>query len=213
MNYLSNITILIIVVTSVVSVLAFSNQQLFSKLLFNPYQVIQRKQYYRLLTHGFVHANWWHLFVNMFVLYFFGTSAENQIHVLAMDGFLKHPVLAYLILYLVSIIFATTISLFRHKNNYLYNSVGASGAVSAVMFFSIFFAPWQRLYLYAAIPIPGIIFAVLYIVYSQYMSKKENDNINHDAHLLGAVFGFVFPLFIDLELIREFIGSIFKIGI
>jgi membrane associated rhomboid family serine protease len=213
MDYISNLTIVIIVITSVISVLAFSNQQLLAKLLFNPYQVLRKGQYYRLLTHGFVHANWWHLFVNMFVLYFFGTTAESHIQRLAFEGYIKYPTLVFLLLYLVSVIFATSISLFRHRDNYLYNSVGASGAVSAVMFFSIFFSPWQKLYLYAAIPIPGIIFAVLYIIYSQYMSKRENDNINHDAHLLGAVFGFVFPLFIDLELIKVFIANVFKIGI
>ncbi len=210
MHLVSNTTIFLIVITSIVSVIAFMNQDLFTRLLFNPYQVLERKQYYRLLTHGFVHANWWHLFVNMFVLYFFGTTAEQHIMGLAIGGYLKYPMLVYLLLYLISIVFATSISLFRHKNNYMYNSVGASGAVSAVMFFSIFFSPWQKLYLYAAIPIPGIVFAVLYIFYSQYMSRKQNDNINHDAHLLGAVFGFIFPLFIDLSLINKFIDGIFN---
>ncbi|MBN1116275.1 MAG: rhomboid family intramembrane serine protease [Bacteroidales bacterium] len=203
-----NVTIVIIIVTASISVLAFQNNNLFSRLQFNPYQVFHRKEYYRLLTHGFIHVGWWHLIVNMFVLFFFGRSAEAYLGALAQAGYLQHPVLIYVVLYITSIVFATSITLFRYKDNYLYNSVGASGAVSAVMFFSIFFDPWQKLYLYAAIPIPGIIFAVAYVIYTQYMSKKQSDNINHDAHLLGAVYGFLFPLFIDLSLISIFINRL-----
>jgi membrane associated rhomboid family serine protease len=107
----------------------------------------------------------------------------------------------------VAIVFSSSISLFRYKDNFLYNSVGASGATSAILMFSIFFSPWELVYIYF-IPVPGIIFAVLYIIYSQYMSKRGGDNIGHDAHLLGSVFGFVFPMFIDLGLIKYFIESL-----
>ncbi len=206
------ITILLIIITGIISVLSFRQREVFSRLQFNAYQIVHRKEYYRMITHGFVHANWWHLFVNMFVLYFFGTHVESILQALAGQNMLKYPVLIYLILYLLAIIFASTISLIRYKDEPLYNSVGASGAVSAIMFFNIFFNPWEKLYLYGVIGIPGIVFAVVYIIYSQYMSRRGGDNINHDAHFLGAVFGFVFPLFIDLNLIRYFIsqlGSIF----
>jgi membrane associated rhomboid family serine protease len=201
-------TYLIIAVTSIISILAFYNRELFLRLQFNAYQVYHRKEYYRLLSHGFVHANWWHLGVNMLVLYFFGTTVELILKELASQDFLKYPVLIYLILYLSAIIFASTISLIRFKDDHWYNSVGASGAVSATTFFFIFFEPWQTLRLYMAIPIPAIIFAVLYLVYSQYMSRRGGDNINHDAHFLGAVFGFVFPLFIDLSLFKYFISQL-----
>jgi membrane associated rhomboid family serine protease len=205
-------TIFIIAVTCLISYLCFNNSTLFARLQFNAYQVYHRRQYYRLLTHGFVHANWWHLIVNMLVLYFFGTHVEKILNMLASSGLLSYPIIYYLILYLVSIIFASSISLVRFKDNHWYNSVGASGAVGAIMFFCIFFEPWQKLYLYGVIGIPGIIFAVLYLIYSQYMSRRGGDNINHDAHFLGAVFGFVFPLFIDFNLYKYFIaqmGSIF----
>ena len=204
----SVLTIILIVLTAAVSLWALSDRAVFAKLQFNPYQVFHRKEYYRLLTHGFVHADWWHLFVNMFVLYFFGRTGETYLEQLALADLVKFPKLLFIGLYLSSIVFASSITLFKHKDNYLYNSVGASGAVAAVMFFSIFFNPWQKLYLYAAIPIPGIIFAILYIIYSQYMGRKQRDNVNHDAHLLGAVFGFVFPLFIDLGLIKFFIENL-----
>ncbi len=203
-------TLILITVTVIVSLLSFYDDSIFSRLQFNAYQIYHRRQFYRLLTHGFVHANWWHLFLNMFVLYFFGSATESYLHSLVMGNIIMHPNLIYLVLYTTSIIFASLISLFRYKDNHWYNSVGASGAVAAVMFFSIFFNPWQKLYLYGIIGIPGIIFAILYIIYSQYMSRRGGDNINHDAHFTGALFGFVFPLFIDPHLIHYFIKQLFS---
>lgn len=150
--------------------------------------------------------------MNMLVLYFFGSHVESIMRMLGQGGMLKLPLLIYFLMYLIAIVFASTISLVRYKDNHWYNSVGASGGVAAVMFFCIFFEPWQKLYLYGVIGIPGIIFAILYLIYSQYMSRRGGDNINHDAHFLGAVFGFIFPLFIDINLYKYFIdqlGSIF----
>jgi membrane associated rhomboid family serine protease len=204
----ANLTILLIIVTAIVSMLCFNNHELFSRLQFNAYQIYHRREIHRLLTHGFVHANWGHLIVNMFVLYFFGRDTEYILLALHEQGIISHPKLLYLGFYLIAIVFASSISLFRYKDEPFYNSVGASGAVAAVMFFSIFFAPWRMLYLYGIIAIPGIVFAVAYIVYSQYMSRRGRDNINHDAHLLGAVFGFIMPLFIDLNFIRHFIAQL-----
>lgn len=201
-------TILIIAITAIISILSFNNRALFYRLQFNAYQVYHRKEVYRLLTHGFVHANWGHLIVNMLVLYFFGGYVENTLKMLAVQGFLKSPVLIYLIMYLSAIVFSSSISLIKFKDNPMYNSVGASGAVSAVVFFMIFFDPWEKLYLYGLIGIPGIIFGVLYLVYAQYMSRRGGDNINHDAHILGAIFGFVFPLFIDLGLFNYFLSQL-----
>lgn len=202
------LTYIIIGLTSIISILAFNNEDLFSRLQLNPYQVMHRKQYYRLISHGFVHAGWWHLFVNMFVLYFFGTSTETVLTQLAAQGIIRFPSIIFMVFYLLSIVFASSISVFKHKDDIWYNSVGASGAVSAVLFFMVFFNPWMQLRLYAAIPIPGIVFAVLYVVYTQIMSKRGGDNVNHDAHLLGAVFGFVFPLFMDLGLIHIFLSNL-----
>jgi membrane associated rhomboid family serine protease len=143
----------------------------------------------------------------MMVLYFFGGNVERILRMLADQELLKFPLLIYLIMYLLAIVFASSISLAKYKDNPIYNSVGASGAVSSVVFFSIFFYPWEKLYLYGIIGIPGIIFAILYLVYAQYMSRRGGDNINHDAHFLGAVFGFMFPLFIDLSLFKYFLSS------
>ena len=205
------ITIILIIITSIISILCFSQPELFGRLQFNAYQIIHRNEYYRLISHGFVHANWWHLFVNMFVLFFFGRYVEYKLHDMAYQGMLRSPVLIYLILYVGAMVFASTISLIRYKDAPWYNSVGASGSVSAITFFFIFFEPWEMLRLYMAIPIPAIVFGVLYIIYSQYMSRRGGDNINHDAHLLGAIFGFVFPLFIDLGLARNFIEQLVSV--
>jgi membrane associated rhomboid family serine protease len=204
-------TILLIIITGLVSVMAFYNETLFSQLQFNAYQIYHRKEWYRLITHGFVHANWWHLFINMFVLYFFGTNTEQYLKSLAAQNIIKYPTLDFSILYFVSIVFASSISLYKNRDNHWYNSVGASGAVAAVMFFSIFFNPWEKLYLYGVIGIPGILFAVLYIIYSQYMSRRGGDNINHDAHLLGALFGFFFPMFLNPGLIHYFVHQLLSV--
>jgi membrane associated rhomboid family serine protease len=203
-------TIILIIITCAISLYAFSNEELTSKLQFNAYQVYHRKEWYRIITHGFIHANWWHLFVNMFVLYFFGSTTESYLRSLASEGIIKFPTLVFLVLYVVSMVFSTSISLFKYKDNYWYNAVGASGAVSALLFFTIFFNPWGTIGVYF-IPVPGIIFAVLYIIYSQYMSKRGGDNIGHDAHLLGGVFGFIFPLFLNFELYKYFLSQLLSI--
>lgn len=203
-------TILIIIITALISVTGFNNHELFSKLQFNAYQVYHRKEWYRLLTHGFLHANYMHLIVNMLVLFFFGTAAEQWLKVLQADGFIKYYRLVYIAFYMAAIIFASSLSLFRHKDNIWYNSVGASGAVSAVLFFNIFFNPWEKIYVYALIPVPGIILGAGYLIYSQVMSKRDVDNINHDAHFLGALFGFIFPLILNVGLINHFIHELLR---
>lgn len=198
------ITIVIIIATSIVSVLCMKNQELFQRLMLNPYQVVQRKQYYRLITHAFVHAGWGHLAVNMLVLYFFGGNVEMILQGLEVQGYINNWELVFVAFYLIAILFSSSISVLKHKNDHWYNSVGASGAVAAILFFFVFFGPREILRLYFAIPIPAIVFAVLYVVYSHIMSKRGGDNVNHDAHLLGAVFGFIFPLFLDLSLFKLF---------
>ena len=201
-------TFVFIIITCIVSILSFNNEQLFSKLQFNPYQVYHRKEYYRLLSHGFVHADWMHLLVNMFVLYSFGTAVESYFGQLEAAGMMQYGKAWFAFMYLAAIIFASVTTLKKHKDDIFYNSVGASGAVSAVLFCSIFFNPWAKLGLYFVIPVPAIIFGAGYLIYSQYMSKRGTDNINHDAHFIGAVFGFLFPLLIKVSFISIFINQL-----
>lgn len=181
-------TLIIILITVVTSVIAFSNNDLNNKLILYPRLMHDNPaSYYRLLTSGFIHADWMHLFFNMFSLYFFGQGVE-KIYMLA-----GLPAFAYPAMYLLGIVVASLPSFFKHKDNHYYRSLGASGGVAAVIFAYVYFAPWAQIYLYF-IPVPAIVFAVLYLIYSMYAAKKGGDYINHDAHFWGSVFGFVFTL-------------------
>ncbi len=200
------ITWFIIGVTVLVSYMAIQNPELASKLQFNAAHIIHRKEYYRLVSHAFIHANWMHLGVNMMVLYFFGRNVETYL-----AYYFGNKATAYfLLLYFGGILASNIWSLIKNQNNYYYNAVGASGAVSAVLFATIFFDPWGLLYFFAIVPIPGILFALGYLVYSYQMSKKQHDNVAHDAHFLGAVFGFVFPILLKPGLFERFIDSLFS---
>jgi membrane associated rhomboid family serine protease len=199
---------ILIAFTALISFQAFSNREWFLKLQFNAYQIYHRHQAYRLFTHGFLHANWLHLIVNMMVLFFFGPAVEKDLQYILPPGLQHWSLLVFLLFYFAAIVFASITSLYKHKDDPWYNAVGASGAVSAVLFIFVFFHPWEPLYLYGVIPIPGIIMAVLYLVYSHVMSKREADNVNHDAHIAGAIFGFFFPLLINIHLFGIFINQL-----
>lgn len=201
------ITYTIMGINVLVSFLCFQNPELFSKLRFNPAQVVRNKQYYRLITHAFVHANWSHLLINMFVLYFFGPVVERFFAYY----FGNLAPLYFIILYVGGILVSNLWSLQKHRNNYAYNAVGASGAVSAILFAFIFFNPWELLYFFGIIPIPGILFGIGYLFYSYRMTKQNGDHVAHDAHLLGAVFGFLFPIVLKPELINHFLQELMSI--
>lgn len=199
-------TIVIIVITVLISLAAFQKNELLYKYQFNAYQVTKRKQWYRMITYGFLHANWEHLLVNMVVLYFFGKALETYFgYYLGTLG-----VIYFIVLYLSSIIVSTIYDLNKHKEHYHYNAVGASGATSAIVFATIFFAPYEPIYLFFVVPIPGILFAAGYLYYSYYMGKKNLDNIGHSAHFSGAIFGFLFPLIIKPQLFSLFLQQIFN---
>lgn len=198
------LTLVIVLVTSVISIIAFNQHSLVYKYQFNAYQIIHRKQYSRLIVHAFLHASWTHLIINMLVLYSFGIALERyfQLH------FGNNWIPFYLILYFGAILVSPLYSLYKHRNDYNYNAIGASGAVSAVVFAAIFFDPWNKIYFFMAIPMPGIVFAVLYLIYSWVMSTRSKDNIAHDAHFFGAVFGFLMPVFLNPELFNFFINKL-----
>lgn len=200
-----SITLIIIIFTVAVSLYASENLEVKRKLIFNPYQVIHHNQHYRGLTHAFIHADLMHLGINMFVLYFFGRNVEYYFQV-------QFPEMAntyFILLYIGGIIFATFPSLYKHKDNPGYNSLGASGAVSAVLFSAIILDPTNTIYIYALLPMPAFLFGVLYIGYEMYMNKNGRTNIAHDAHILGAVFGIIFTILLSpSNVISNFILSI-----
>ena len=201
------ITIIIVVITAIVSILCFGREDLFRKLDFTPYNIVLRKEWYRFLSHGFVHADWIHLIVNMLVFFSFGTHVENIFKDLENKDMLFSSELTYILLYFGGMVVATLSTFFKHRDDPNYASVGASGAVSAVLFTSIFFSPLDKILFYGIIPMPGFVFGILYLIYSTYMGRSGRDNVNHDAHLWGAVFGFLFPILIDPKLIPLFINQ------
>lgn len=199
-------TIILIAVTVVVSYAAFNSPKLMDQLQFNASKIYYEKEYHRLITHAFLHANWEHLLVNMIVLFSFGIAIENYFR----HYFGNNHIGYFFLLYFGGIIVSNLYALVKHRKDYFYNAVGASGAVSAVLFAAIFFEPWKMIYFFGILPIPGIIFAVLYLVYSYQMSKKQGDNVAHDAHFLGALYGFIFPALINSRLLEKFIDNLFR---
>jgi len=197
-------TLFIIIITIVTSMLAFSKPDFTEKLILQPYLVQHKKEWFRMVTSGFLHADWLHLLVNMFVLFSFG----GVVNMYYKYFFGNLGNLYFVGLYLTSIFAANVSTLFKYKDVYAYRSLGASGAVSAVVFASILFQPLSKIYLYGIIGIPGIIAGIMYLVYSQYASKKQNDNINHDAHFYGAVYGIIYTLVFKPKIFFYFIDQI-----
>ena len=190
-NMSFSITLFIVIMTGILSYQAFGNHSMKSRMLFIPDVVYRMKQYDRFLTHGFIHADWMHLLINLFVLYQFGEIAEYYFK----EAFGSSVgAILYTVLYIGGIVVSSIPSYVKHKENRMYAALGASGAVSAVVFVNIFFDPWNILYLYLFIPIPIVLAGILYLWYSDYMGKKGNDNIGHDAHFYGAVWGFSFTV-------------------
>ncbi|MES2797562.1 MAG: rhomboid family intramembrane serine protease [Bacteroidota bacterium] len=202
MNF--NITTILIIANVAASFYAWNSEAVMSNWLMNPYQINRKNQYYRFLSSGFIHADYMHLFFNMFTLYSFGAYLES-----AYKYQYGHQVggIFYLALFLIGILVSDMPSYFKHKDNPNYNSLGASGGVSAIIFACIMLNPWLSMSIYF-IPIKGIFFAVLYVWYSVWMSKKGYDNINHSAHLYGGLFGVLFMAFTYPGAFTGFINQI-----
>lgn len=200
------ITIIIIAITSLVSILCFTRKIDVNKLLFHAYSVWHRKEWYRMLSYGLVHGGWGHLFFNMLTLFFFGRVVEQYFSLAFGDTL---GIILYVVLYVSAIAVSSAGDLIKYRNDWNYSAVGASGAVSAVLFASILFEPKMGIYIYLIpIPVPGYIFAPLYLLYCWYMAKRNMDNIGHTAHFWGAVYGLLFPLACRPELFRHFLSQL-----
>jgi membrane associated rhomboid family serine protease len=201
--------IAIIIITSVISIMAFNNPELLSRLQFNAYAIKNNKQGWRFFTYGLVHAGWGHLAINMFVFWSFG----QIVFFLYQFHFGNLGILYFLILYVGGIMFSVLFDYGRHKNDQWYNAVGASGAVAAVVFASIILYPSGGVYLFfIPIEIPSPIFGILYLVYSAYMARRGRDNIGHDAHFWGSLYGIILTVALKPQLFLDFIhqlGNIF----
>lgn len=200
MNFSVNLAI--VAVTVLVSWLAFNNPRLAERLILWPPAIDRGKQYDRLVTHGFIHADWMHLLFNMITLWSFGGAMETFFAE-------RIGVIGYVLFYLSAIVVAILPTYMRHRHDAGYRSLGASGAVSAVLFAFILLDPWSGIYLFLIpIPIPAFVFAALYVGYSIWMDKRGGDNINHSAHLYGAAYGVMFTLILEPRVAALFLQKL-----
>lgn len=196
---------IIITGTVLISILGFQNRMVFEKLRFDPYSIGINKDWYRFFSYALLHADWGHLLINMFVLYSFGSNVEALF-----EYYFGVKATFYFILLYVGGVFVSVVPSFeKNKNNPYYTAVGASGAVSTVLFSSILMYPSGKIiFLLLPIPIPAYVFGILYLAYSWYMSKRGKDNIGHDVHFFGAIFGFVFTIILKPHLFIIFINQL-----
>lgn len=200
-------TIIIVAITCIISLIGFTNENVVNKLILWPRKMDNPVEYYRLLTSGFVHADWMHLAFNMYTLYIFGSNVQMVFGELGIQGEL------YIVLYLTGIIVASLPSFLKNRNNSYYRSLGASGGVASIIFFAIYYSPWSRITIFP-IPfgIPSILFGGLYLAYEAYMAKRGAGNVNHDAHFWGSIYGLFFALLLDPTHGRAFIDTIMHPG-
>ncbi|MGV3545852.1 MAG: rhomboid family intramembrane serine protease [Pedobacter sp.] len=190
---------IIFVFTLITSIYAFNNTDLFGKFMLHPYSVAKGSRLYTFITSGLIHADWMHLFFNMFTFFFFAFQLE------AIIGHWQ-----FAVLYIVSLIVSDIPTAIRHKDDYRYSSLGASGAISAVLFSYILFKPLSLIGV-MFIPMPAIVFGVLYLIYCVYMSKNSRDSINHDAHFFGALSGLILTVIFIPGVIPHFVSELSRI--
>ena len=192
---------IIIAVTCVVSFCAFGSRKLMEVMIFWPPAITRGHDYSRFLTYGFVHANGAHLLFNMLTLYFFASPMEAFINA-------QMGPYGFAFFYLLGLIASILPTYLRHRDDEQYRSLGASGAVSAVIFAFILLRPWAMLGIFFAIPMPAILYAVIYLGYTIWMDLRQSDRVNHSAHLWGAIYGVVFLIVMDPRVVGYFLDQL-----
>lgn len=193
------ITFVITAITVIISLIGFTNKDMKYKLIFYPYGMNQPKEYYRFISYGFIHADYIHLFFNMYTFFSFGAFAERYLF--------DKP--QYIIFYMSALVVSTVFDFIQNRNNSGYAALGASGAVSAVVFSTIILSPWEKgISLFGILALPNIVYALLYIYYCIYMAKRGTDNIGHYAHLWGSLYGFVFTGTVHPNLLVNFFNQL-----
>ena len=200
-----NLTYVLMACIGGITYLAWQKPEWHKRLMLNPYLTIQHKEYWRLLTSGFVHNNGMHLLLNLFTLYFFGSAIEQIFTVY----FAREVLWLYPLFFLSAVVVANLPTVWKYRNNPGYNSLGASGGVSAFVLAFILFDPLRDLCLYGVFCLPGYLLGLLFIIYSIVMSKKGSDNINHDAHLFGALYGLLFVWVLRPDTLQTFLNVFF----
>jgi len=203
-----NTNLVIITITCVVSFLAFGKGPLLERLILWPPAISRQHQYYRLVSYGLVHASPAHLLFNMITLFFFGQIME-QFYALQAGA------IGFAAFYVGGLVVSILPTYFSNRDNPRYRSLGASGAVSAVLFAFILLRPWATIYVWF-VPVPAIVYAVLYVAYSIYMDRSERDNVNHSAHLWGGAYGIAVTLLVEPRLFSQFLSNLshpeFRLG-
>jgi membrane associated rhomboid family serine protease len=208
-----SITFLIIVITSAVSILAFNRQRMMEDLLFWPYAIKRQGQLYRFITHGVLHADFMHLIFNMISFYSFGIALEDYLYKPLFGETMARGMLS--ILYITGLIASVIPDYIKHQNNSSHRSLGASGAVSAVVFSAITIQPNMPIQFFLIpFPIPGYIFGAAFLALSAALAKRGGGNIGHNAHFWGSVFGILFTYvsvkwLAGIDLFDYFIKSVF----
>ncbi len=200
-----SVTLIIIIFTAIVSIQAFNRVDIFERLKHHPYTEYRYKEYYRWITSGLIHADYVHLAINMFVLWQFGGVVERIYQSQFGDSIGR---LLYVLMYFSAMVASDLPTFFKYKDQPHYAAVGASGAVSAVLFTFILFYPWAEMSLYGIIPFRAIVGGTAYLLYEQWASRNSNDNIGHDAHFAGAIYGIIFTVILDPSIYREFLEQI-----
>ncbi len=198
------LTLILVAVNIIVSFYAFGKPIVLNRLMMNPWNIKRKNQYERFITSGFIHQDHMHLIFNMFSLYFLGSAIEHDFIVL----FGAKGYFYYFLLYMLAIIASDLPTYFKNQNNPSYNSLGASGGVAAVVFAFIILEPVQYLCIFIGLCMPGFIFGSIYLIYSYFQGKRANDNINHDAHIYGSLFGLVFCVIVYPACIPHFFNEV-----
>jgi len=205
-----SIMLVVIIITTLVSIGGFSNHKIIDDLIFYPPAVSKQGQWWRFFTCGLIHADIGHLVLNMYALYIFGIAVEKAF----VGIFGQYGSYIYLLMYISALIVCLLPTYRKNRENYYYRSLGASGAVSAVVFCFILLDPLQKLGLiFFPIMIPGFIFGALYIIVSSILDRRSADNINHSAHIWGAIYGIAFlivaaQLFSTYPVLQSFIEQV-----
>jgi len=192
----SRATLIFLVANVVLSVYAFSNESFLRWGILHSGAVLKQQEYHRILVSGFLHADPMHLLFNMITLFFFGPAVERVI-----------GSQSFFIVYLAALIGGSVFALFRHRNDRNYSALGASGAISGILLSFCLFAPFALIFVFF-IPVPALLYAVLFVLYSVYGMGRNNDNIGHDAHLGGAVIGVVTTILLEPRALPFFINQI-----
>lgn len=207
-----SITLIIIIITALISISAFSSERIYNDLIFYPPAVTHQRQWYRFFSCGLIHADWFHLIFNMYALYMFGETVEDFF---SYRLFQEKGKLFYLLMYISALGVCLLPTYAKHKDDSYYRSLGASGAVSAVIFAFVILNPTANLGLIIlpGIKIPGFIFGFIYLGISSFLDKRGGGNINHSAHIWGALYGMGFlivmaAIFSNYPVLQMFIEQV-----